>query len=166
MHKRGISPLIATIILVGFVIALASILWIFFFGKVTEWAEKQEMQCGPETIASMSYSAESCTYDDKGHVYVNVSNMAQSKIDGFIMRIFPTTGDAIAIPISRSDLDAGETKTIGARYPNPLDSFEVEKIQLIPITVSIGEDNLPRPQICSGIEGTDLFKEITCSLSS
>lgn len=82
MNKKGISPLIATVLLVSFVVVLSLV--IFFWGKqyVTELIEKRG------DVASMKLECESVELEIVNVIgnQLNIRNMGSKRISGFMLR--------------------------------------------------------------------------------
>lgn len=78
MKKRGISPLIATILLIGFAIAIAAVVFTWGRGYVTETAEKE---------GSLSQAQLEC---NQVEIEINedntITNIGSRAIDGLIIR--------------------------------------------------------------------------------
>ena len=56
MNKRGISPLIATVLLIGFAIVLGALLWIFLSGQILQLQEKEAAKCTISDISNTKIS--------------------------------------------------------------------------------------------------------------
>lgn len=89
--KRGISPLIATVLLIGFTIALASIIfsWISSFteeraGKTAEIV-KSEVSCA----TSIEIGVEKACIDSTG-IHFTLENRKNNDIGGFVIRLEST----------------------------------------------------------------------------
>lgn len=84
--KKAISPLIATVLLIGFTVALATVVMLWAKGYITERAEKE---------GALSEKQLECTYIDmtvnkavlSGNVLsLELENKAEKSIDGIIVR--------------------------------------------------------------------------------
>lgn len=82
MKKRGISPLVATVLLVGFVVAVALIVFLWGRNFLQEKAEK-EGALGQAQIECNSVEIE---IKDIGAAENSVVNVGSTTIDGFIIR--------------------------------------------------------------------------------
>ena len=83
MNKRGISPLIATVLLVSFVVILASV--ILFWGKqyVTELMEKKGEVAAIKLECEGNVGMEILGVSSDG---VTIRNTGTNKINGFILK--------------------------------------------------------------------------------
>ncbi len=135
VNKRGISPLIATVILIGFAVALFLILFIFARDFVLKAGSKEE--CGPQEMASLNIAAE-CS----GNLKCTVINNGK-KIDAFIVVAYTSAGGT-GLPISWTSIDTGEEFETGW---DPLDSQPTE-VEVIPGVVK-DDSGEPKLVMCS-----------------
>ena len=62
MHKRGISPLVATVLLVGFTIAIAVLVFLFLRGQVQDLTAKfGQNEFTAEEESSIAFTIPSCS---------------------------------------------------------------------------------------------------------
>ena len=96
MEKRGISPLIATVLLIGFTITIAAILMIWGGNLVKERAEKisarTEAQTSCTAKVEIGLNSAKCTTEDnkdivKDIVKISVENKGSDTINAFRARI-------------------------------------------------------------------------------
>ena len=92
MEKRGISPLIATVLLIGFTITIAAILMIWGGNLVKERAEKISARTEAQTSCTAKVeiglnSAKCSTEDNKDIVKISVENKGSDIINAFRARI-------------------------------------------------------------------------------
>jgi len=89
MKKRGISPLIATVLVIGFVIVLGSMFMIWGFDFVknyqerTEFKSKLQLECASKVNLNIK---EACDLGNK--VRLMVENTGDKTIEGFKLRIY------------------------------------------------------------------------------
>ncbi len=114
MRKRGISPLIATVLLIGFVVAAAAVAMLWTRGFVGELQEKKGAEAGARlscatdvqiTVTEASASG--------GEVRVTVENNRE-RIDGFLLVVHGPAGTDTAE--STTGVDAGGINDISASY--------------------------------------------------
>ncbi len=79
--KKGISPLIATVLLIGFVVAVAAVVMLWGKGFVKERAEKE----GALSQAQLECNLIEIEIEEVSEVY-KVTNIGSRTIDGFIIR--------------------------------------------------------------------------------
>lgn len=129
MKKRGISPLIATVLLIGFVVAAAAVVMIWTRGFVGELQEKE----GGQSSARLSCATDveigvrDLTFGS-GQMTVVVENK-RGKVDGFIFVVQGAT-DSASVE-SATTLESGEIANIDFSY----DSITVgqpDKVDIIP----------------------------------
>ncbi len=122
-RKRGISPLIATVLLIGFTVAIAAIVIFWSRNFVKEKAEKEG------ALSEKKLKCENVEIDiksiDKLNKNIVIENKGNEDIDGFILRVVSGGVGSDKITLK---LEALKTATI--TY-----SFDLEtnsKIDLIP----------------------------------
>ncbi len=87
LSKKGISPLIATVLLVGFTVSLIALVIIWARGFITEKAQKEDILAQARIkCQSLSFDV---TYLAQGgsSLVTRVKNTGPQNIDGFIFRI-------------------------------------------------------------------------------
>src|SRR3989338_3217041 len=111
MEKRGISPLIATVLLIGFTITIAAILMIWGGNLVKERAEKisarTEAQTSCTAKVEIGLNSAKCTTEDnkdivKDIVKISVENKGSDTINAFRARINYDDGDSETTTIYNS----------------------------------------------------------------
>ena len=131
MKKRGVSPLIATILLIGFTVMVVILIIIWGVRYVTEIKEKQgrtaeaKLQCERDVeidIKDASYSG--------NEIDVLVENKGL-KFDGFVMRVFGSKGVDVKDEIK--SINQGEVKDIKFEYDDS-NSGDISdgKVEVIP----------------------------------
>ena len=122
MEKRGISPLIATVLLIGFTITIAAILMIWGGNLVKERAEKisarTEAQTSCTAKVEIGLNSAKCTTEDnkdivKDIVKISVENKGSDTINAFRARI-------------NYDGDSETTTTYNLLNPTSQTSLKVE----------------------------------------
>lgn len=87
-NKKGISPLVATVLLVGFTLALAIVVWMWAGGFLEERAQKAGKIANAEIscITDVGFSViESCKSNNK--LTITVENRKSEPLNGFTLRI-------------------------------------------------------------------------------
>ena len=88
INKRGISPLIATVLLVAFVVALAIIAFLWAKHFVSEQAVKrgavsqQTLNCATDVEIKITNA-----YVSEDKIYITIENLKSNTVDGFVIRI-------------------------------------------------------------------------------
>ena len=151
MEKKGISPLIATVLIIGFVIALAVIILTWsqtFTERLTETTELS-VEEGQECLQNVNIKIRSVCYNTEDFkIIVQIENQARAPLSNFIFRVFYTDktvdmyDDEIlgTLPLEGFDIDV---------FNSPYDDNDGERI---PEKLEV----LPKLTLESG-------KEITCS---
>ncbi len=106
--KRGISPLIATVIIIGLTIVLAALVVTFGTNLVKKTTEDTETQASLATACSnvaLNLKLKASVAD--GSVQVSVDNSGTKKLEGFIFRVYnvgETTVDSFDTSIDADQL--------------------------------------------------------------
>ena len=130
MKKRGkkaISPLIATVLLIGFVVALASVAWIWYSNIVKEQAEKQSAVLEISSACTSQININVISADANGNL--KIKNVGNSMIHGVRVRV---NGEELVT--EQEPLDPAETKALELRYT----TIDVREIEVMPIIVREG----------------------------
>ena len=129
-NKRGISPLIATVLLIGFTIALAAIIfsWISSFteeraGKTAEIV-KSEVGCA----TSIEIGVEKACVDGTG-IHFILENRENNDIEGFVVR-----------------LEQGDNADV-IEVDQRLGALEVTNIDILPQNINIPESAVIVPKL-------------------
>ncbi|MBU4242420.1 MAG: hypothetical protein KKA65_00610 [Nanoarchaeota archaeon] len=124
--KRGVSPLIATILLVGFTVSIVTLTILWSSGYVQERAQKEdklaEARLNCENIKFTVIEA----YQSGSELFMTLENQAITKIDAFILRIYGDTGEVEAVDL-RQNLKELETKKVNLGTAD----FDVGVVQTI-----------------------------------
>jgi len=132
MKKRGkkaISPLIATVLLIGFVVALASVAWIWYSNIVKEQAEKQSAVLEISSACTSQININVISADSTGKL--RIKNVGNSMIHGVRVRT-----DKDELITEQEPLDPAETKELELRYTQAISKGS--EIEVMPIIVRGG----------------------------
>lgn len=102
MNKKGISPLIATVLIVGFVIALAGIFYVFFSKTVQEQMDKQ----GAEADGKSKCIGVDISFVECKEGVIKFKNAGKEGVAGFTFRI--KIGDVYTTKQVQESLEAGD----------------------------------------------------------
>ena len=122
--KRGITPLIATVILVGFTIVLAGFAWYFLSGQIKQGLDKEGAKCSPQQAADIEFSIPSCSGTNQKAM--TIKNSGKTVITGFRVRV----GEGETQTIS-PDISPGEERQITIAGTG-------EEVTLFPVLVEDG----------------------------
>lgn len=140
MPNKGISPLIATVILIAFVIAVAGITSTFFTGFTKE--QQAGVQSKATTIVDCSVAmmelddttvSVNPTGASTGNFSLVVSNSGQEDLAGLKVILFNSTY-AGTCPCSASSVNIGETVTVSNYTCSEVPSGIITKIQITTTT--------------------------------
>ncbi len=125
LNKRGISPLIATVLLIGFTVALAAVVITWgsgFVNKVTSTTEESTLKTiSCTTDVSFEITKVTCDTEpgNPDPSTITVDNRGSLDIEGLILRFYDINGEV-----------SGE-----ATNTEPIGKFEVKTILLYPDTI-------------------------------
>src|SRR3989338_71007 len=123
--KKGISPLIATVILVCAVVVIAVGVWLLFSGIVI--GNIQKVDCGIKEQIAQDISA-SCSINGNT-LDVKVTNVGNSDVDAIRIVSYYQDGSASGIPPSGRKISPGEEFIFS--YNNPRANGP-ESVEVIP----------------------------------
>jgi len=108
--NKGISPLIAAVVLIAFVVAVAGIASTFFTDITLEWSEQARggapVECALMRIDVLSVANQT---DNVSVVYMSAGS---DIYDGVSATFYDGDNDVIANEINDTSLDAGEIGTV------------------------------------------------------
>lgn len=103
-NKKGISPLIATVLIVGFVIVLAGLVYVFMGNTINEQISKQGAEAeGAKKCLTIQVSVADIKCSSPGTV--KFKNTGSQGVAGFTFRIGST------VKTKQEPLDAGKDRT-------------------------------------------------------
>lgn len=158
MLKRGLSPLIATVLLIGATIALAALVLVWGQGLFEQTIEETGKTAQTQIVCTSRVQVEldnvNCDYSTSAGALTfaefTVDNKNEEPIEGFIVRVFDINGDVEVVDVS----DPSQYLDL------PLGQFERETYDILPgifTTVDIdGIEVLPKIALDDG-------SIITCS---
>lgn len=82
-NRKGISPLIATILIVGLTVAIASLIFLFLKGQVNLAAKKGELKFTPNEEAEVQFQVVECKKDGANNLEIKIQNTGSYRIDCF-----------------------------------------------------------------------------------
>ena len=132
MKKRGISPLIATVLLIGFTIVIAALVMIWGSNLVKERAEKigakSEAQISCAAKIEIDLKQAECS---NSKIKVAVENKGTDSIDGFRARIhYGSDVETKTIPL-QPVLKGTSQRTIEIEYDDAKNPTSVEIIPFV-----------------------------------
>jgi len=130
MRKKGISPLIATILLIGFIIIIAVVVWFWYSNILEEQAQKTQVSgTGEYTCAAdvqITVSNMFCTASD---ISFDIENKGTASLANFRVQI---KGDAQqTLDLSQYIAPSGKINT-GVQYDSTITGVPTE-VTIIPV---------------------------------
>lgn len=120
-EKRGVSPIVATALLIGIVITLAGIVFIWAQGFIQEGLSKRGE---PIERACDVTSFEASVFHEAGSYVLEVNNRADIPLYGFVVKELGE-GEAITHDVSPSPVESGSSTRL------TLPSFQLAGVQHI-----------------------------------
>jgi len=153
LNKRGISPLIATVLIIGFTISLAAVIisWGQTFTRQiqqeTETSSNEQIACATEVVFDINNACK-IMGSPNGEVKVIVKNDGSRKIDKFLVRSYRAADNVVQNELTFND--------------DGIPAFGIEPQTYIPAyTSGTGPTKLVELIPVVTIEG----KQVTCSLN-
>jgi flagellin-like protein len=143
IKKRGISPLIATVLLIGFVVALALIVLLWGKNYIEELAAKRGMIAQKQQECQMvEFTVKSIAEPSGSKVAMVVENSKDKTIDKFIFR--GLTAKSKSDVVEEIDRLGGlEIKQYQPEFTIGFGSGGIEKIEIIPALKAGGSKYVP-----------------------
>ncbi|MBU3940381.1 MAG: hypothetical protein KKH88_00430 [Nanoarchaeota archaeon] len=138
MEKRGISPLIATVLLIGFAIVLAALVFRWggqFFNSQTEQTDEEVKQV--LALVGVDLRLNGAEVDGcGGDLKISLANLGHIDIVRFIFRI--TEDDNITLLESTDGLPGYNTGWIAVNYTGT--PVNIDKIEVFPVIIVNGKE--------------------------
>jgi len=132
MKKKGISPLIATVLLIGFTVAIVALLIVWGTNFLQETAEKEGAQAEGELNCQFIDFTVTDVDINGGELEVTISNFNEDPIDAFVFRAEDTNSDYYPYQVNQ-ELGGGAIATIEtlvSEFPNGMS--DLKTVQVIP----------------------------------
>ncbi len=126
--KEGISPLIASVILIAFVIAVAAIASTLFMDLAEDWGGEIEEE---DPVGSIFTDIEIIDIDGEND-NIAVRNSGQNDIEGFVVTVY---GDvAESLEVENSSLSSGHAQTLNLTGTELEGSMtEADEVEVAPV---------------------------------
>jgi len=139
ISRKGVSPLVATTMLVGFTVAVIGLVIVWSRGFIEERAAKEEALANTKLdCENIVFSVEDA-YQQGGNLNLNIKNQASQTIDAFVLRIKGTTGSVEATEqFPAGGIKGLETQKLGGEQGIGPESFdaaalgEISSVEIIP----------------------------------
>ncbi len=136
-YKKGISPVVAVVLIISFVLVIAGIVFVFGTNALQKASEKSmgEKLCSEVEFSVGDFCQGKIEADgeDKANLVFNGVNEAGSSFDGFLISI-DYGGNMLSVStistLPYSELETGEAKTL---YTEVIENIhDIEKIKVTP----------------------------------
>lgn len=108
LNKKGISPLIATVLIIGFTVALAAVIMVWGQGFIKGMTEKAEATSTLETICATDVAVDvtnACvTGTTGGTVTLTIANNGARALEGLAVRAYRSASDLESVAVPETDL--------------------------------------------------------------
>jgi len=146
-NKRGISPLIATVLLIGLVMVLGLIFFLFVKKQIS--AQTEKVDCGAQEQITVDVAAE-CEIND-GTTTVKLSNLGKETIDGLRIVCTQDNDELTSPPPTLINCKEGEDCPVSY-------NLECKNVEVLPGVVKEDNKGNPRFVLC-----TDKSIQVQCS---
>ncbi|MBI2148540.1 hypothetical protein HYU23_02575 [Candidatus Woesearchaeota archaeon] len=119
LSKKGISPLIATVLLIGATVGVFIIVFSLIRGVTVGTIEKSTT-CGAQEETSLDIAASFACSQDDSTVDVSVSNNGQTKVEGY-MFVFYKGNEGKSVPPTLNPTKPGEQSMNKIKIDDPAD---------------------------------------------
>lgn len=136
LSRRGISPLISAVLIIGFTVALGSVIFLWASSFLEERTEKSLAISEAEVSCTLdvSFSVDSACYDNNNVVRITVSNNKNTDIRTFIVRVEGSLGSKVVDVVGVDKLRAKQLESISITVQDNIGSLE--RVVLIPTIAS------------------------------
>lgn len=148
-NKRGISPLIATVLIIGFTVALAAVIMVWGQGFIKGMQEKTEAGADVQLICaqdvSMSVSdvceeKDDATGELTGNLKVTVKNDGSKALSKITLRLYESASNIGTVELPQLDAFDVKTYPVAASVFAPMLSTAIKQVEGIPIVTIEGKE--------------------------
>lgn len=136
-NKRGISPLIATVLLIGLVVVLGLIFFLFVKKQIS--AQTEKVDCGAQEQITVDVTAE-CKKSGE-QTTVKLINLGKETIDGLRIVCTQANGELTSPPPTLINCKEGEDCPVGY-------NLGCENIEVLPGIVKEDDKGNPKFVLC------------------
>ncbi len=143
--KKGVSPIIATVLIIGFVIVLASVLTLWgipFAKKQTQDVERDVVGIG--LIGSVDLELKSVEILPNRRARLTIENKGKTEIGGVYARFFATNKEVDTVSTGGS-IPAYSIKDFTINYDSSLN--EITKVEIFPQLITVEKESISIPSI-------------------
>ncbi len=147
-NKRGISPLIATVLIIGFTVALAAVIMVWGQGFIKGMQEKTEAGADVQLICAQDVSmtvSDVCEEKDAagaltGALKVTVKNDGSKALSKITLRLYESASNIGTVNLQELEAFGVKTYTVPANDFLPMFSTAVKQVEGIPIVTIEGKE--------------------------
>ena len=136
MNKKGISPLLATVLLIGFAIAIAVLIYFWYTGIIKQEVAKQGCEIEGKNLCTqqveIQVSSVQCT-PELNTIRMRIENRGQVLINDFRLKI-RGKDNIESITFSKS-LNQGSTEEFSTTYDSS-NTGTIEELEVFPVVVA------------------------------
>lgn len=153
MRKRGISPLIGTVLLIGFTIGLAMIIFVWGSSFTKDLTEQSTQTASKEIscLTGVDIDISRVCYEDNGFsrwIKFTVVNQVSSEVRGFLVSVEDGGVNSVLQSTVVSDLSGFQAKQVLTTSYQGGTSAKLSKVTIVPKirikenTVNCGDKNI------------------------
>jgi len=151
-NKKGISPLIATVLIIGFTVALAAVIMVWGQGFIKGMQEKTEAGADVQLVCAQDVNARiSNVCEDGRSLRITVQNDGSKELTNLTLRLYKSESEISSLTLGGvssfgvKTFSLGKELTDDAPLPSGVAASEVRQVEGIPI-VSISGKSTPCTQ--------------------
>lgn len=133
--KKAMSPLVSTVILIGFAVALGGV--VMSWGKGGYTVEKPIVECGQTSLSLISYGENRGICTKEGNLYFTIQNNGETDLDGIKVSLLGDK-DIYSTVIDRP-INVADVIRLDLGYG---DIGKIEKVIFVPRFNYIGQERL------------------------
>ncbi len=144
INKKGISPLIATVLIIGFTVALAAVIMVWGQGFIKGMQEKTQstsdaqLACAQDVVVTVS---DACI-DGVAGIKVTIKNDGNKNVDSLTLRAYEQTSKIASVSNALTgalNAFAVKTVTVPAASLVGVTLAQVKQVEAIPIITVAGK---------------------------
>ncbi len=148
MNKRGVSPLIAAVLLIVVVVGVGAVVTgivrnYVTSGQQTIQSKQGDIKCGSEVSISVPTVADKIRIcKDAAGVQYTLDNTGSTKIDDVQIKFFSETGVGLVNSTAAGGIGVGGTAAYTVAYPAGITQANLVEMQIVPRVQVVGRADL------------------------
>ncbi len=151
MNKKGLSPLIAAVLLIVVVVGIGAVVTGIVRNYVTEnkqviTEKSSDMKCGVEVAINVPVVADAlriCNDTSVGNITFTLENSGSATIDELQLKFFGGSGfdaqdESLALNGISGGIAAGDTKEISVHYDDLKTGLPLQQVKIVPRVKVVG----------------------------